>query len=89
MPTPREIVFFEKKKDWKGDNSSKKADHRDNTIKEDTLHNLIVYFTIAIATDVLPRTLINGIQTEWEANGGGKLQVKDLQSQESKVVLSL
>ena len=26
---------------------------------------------------------------EWEANGGGKLQVKDLQSQESKVVMVL
>jgi hypothetical protein len=26
---------------------------------------------------------------EWEANGGGNLQVKDLQSQESKVVLAL
>jgi hypothetical protein len=26
---------------------------------------------------------------EWEANGGGKLQVKDLQSQESKVVMAL
>jgi len=26
---------------------------------------------------------------EWEANGGGKLQVKDLQSQESKVVIAL
>jgi len=33
--------------------------------------------------------LINGIGTEWEAKGGGKLQVKDLQSQESKVVLAL
>jgi hypothetical protein len=33
--------------------------------------------------------LINGIQTEWEANGGGKLKVKDLQSQDSKVVLAL
>ncbi len=48
-----------------------------------------MYFTVAIPTNIPPQTLINGIQTEWEANGGGKLQVKDLQSQESKVVMSL
>ena len=48
-----------------------------------------MYFTVAIATNIPPRTLINGIRTEWEANGGGKLQVKDLQSQESKVVMAL
>ena len=81
--------IFEKKKDWKGENSSKKAGHRDNAAKEDTYRDPIVYFTIAIATDIQPRNLINGIRTEWEANGGGKLQVKDLQSQESKVVLAL
>jgi hypothetical protein len=44
---------------------------------------------IVIATDLPPRSLINGIKTKWEANGGEKLQVKDLQSQESKVVLAL
>jgi len=81
--------IFEKKKDWKGDKSSKKVGHRDNAAKEDIFHDPIVYFTLAIATDIQPRNLINGIRTEWEANGGGKLQVKDLQSQESKVVLAL
>ena len=48
-----------------------------------------MYFTVAIATDIPPRTLTNGIRTKWEANGGGKLQVKDPQSQESKVVMTL
>ncbi len=48
-----------------------------------------MYFTIAISTDIPPPNLINGIRMEWEANGGGKLQVKDLQSQESKVVMAL
>jgi hypothetical protein len=48
-----------------------------------------VYFTFTIAADVLPHTLINSIKTEWETHGGGKLQVKDLQSQDSKVVLAL
>jgi len=85
--------IFEKKKDWKGENDRhskpKKADHRDNTPTPETFKDPVVYFTVAIATDIPPRTLINGIRMEWEANGGGKLQVKDLQSQESKVVMAL
>jgi hypothetical protein len=85
--------IFEKKKDWKGENDryskTKRADHRDNELQPETFKDPVVYFTVAIATDTLPRTLINGIRTEWEANGGGKLQVKDLQSQESKVVMAL
>ncbi len=64
--------------------------HRNQAEKQDdSLKDPVVYFTFAIATNVLPRTLINGIKTEWETHGGGKLQVKDLQSQESKVVLAL
>ena len=85
--------IFEKKKDWKGENDrhskSKKAGHRDNAPEPETFKDPVVYFTVAVATDIPPRTLINGIRTEWEANGGGKLQVKDLQSQESKVVMAL
>jgi len=85
--------IFEKNKDWKGENDlyfkSKKADHRVNAPQPETLKDPVVYFTIAIATNIPPRTMINGIRTEWEANGGGKLQVKDLQSQESKVVMAL
>ncbi len=54
--------IFEKKKDWKGENtSSKKSNHRDNATKEDTFRDPIIYFTIAIATNIPPRNLINGI----------------------------
>ena len=85
--------IFEKKKDWKGANDyskpNKKADHRDNPSQPELFKNPVVYFTIAIATDIPPHSLINGIRTEWEANGGGKLSVKELQSQESKVVMAL
>ena len=49
----------------------------------------MVYFTFVIATNIEPRSLVHGIKTEWEANGGGKLSIKDLQSQDSKVVLAL
>ena len=84
--------IFEKKKDWKGANDHskpKKAGHRDSEPQPETYKDPVVYFTIAISTDIPPHSLINGIRTEWEANGGGKLQVKDLQAQESKVVMAL
>jgi hypothetical protein len=76
--------IFEKKKDWK---NGAKQPHRDK--EADELKDPVVYFTIAIATDIPPRALIDGIRTEWETHGGGKLQVKDLQSHESKSMFAL
>jgi len=76
--------IFEKKKDWR---NGAKQPHRDKEAEE--LKNPVVYFTIAIATDIPPRSLIDGIRTEWETHGGGKLQVKDLQSHESKSMFAL
>ena len=77
--------IFEKKKSWR-DNKDKQP-HRDKTPED--LQDPTVYFTIAIATDMAPRSLLDGIRTEWETHGGGKLQVKELQSHESKVMFAL
>ena len=60
--------IFEKKKNWKVA-PSKTAPQRDQEQRDDSLKDPVVYFTFAIATDVLPRTLINGINTEWETYG--------------------
>jgi hypothetical protein len=79
--------IFEKEENWKGDNP--KQPYQDQESRDDSLSNPVVYFTIAIATDILPRTLISGIKMKWEMHGGGKLLVKDLQLQESKGVLAL
>lgn len=76
--------IFEKKKNW---NNGAKQPHRDREAED--FKDPVVYFTIAIATDVPPRALIDGIRTEWETHGGGKLQVKDLQSHESKTMFAL
>ena len=50
--------IFEKNKDWKGENDryskSKKADHRDNAPQPETFKDPVVYFTVAIATDIPP-----------------------------------
>jgi hypothetical protein len=77
--------IFEKKKDWKGENDrypkSKKAEHRDNVPQPETFKDPVMYFRVAITTEIPPQTLINGIRMEWEANSRGKLHVKDLQSQ--------
>ena len=75
--------IFEKKKNWKKD----KQPHRDNEAEE--FKDPVVYFTIAIATDIAPKALIDGIRTEWETHSGGKLQVKDLQSHDSKSMFAL
>jgi hypothetical protein len=77
--------IFEKKKNWK---DKDKQPHRNNGAEEQ-LKDPTTYFTIAITTDLFPCTLIDGIRTKWETHGGGKLQVKDLQSHESKVMFVL
>ncbi len=76
--------IFDKKKNWKDNN---KQPHRDNVAE--VLKDPVVYFTIAITTDLAPRVLIDGIMTEWETYSGGKLQVMDLQSHESKMMFVL
>ena len=54
----RNRIFEKKKKDWKGENDryskSKKADHRDNAPQPETFKDLVVYFTVAIATNIPP-----------------------------------
>jgi hypothetical protein len=80
-----ENKIFEKKMNWKEKNTQ--TPNRDNKAK--VLRDPVVYFTIAIATDLQPRPLIDGIRMEWKTHEGGKLQVKDLQSHESKVMFAL
>ncbi len=52
--------IFEKKKNWKRD--KEKKPHRNNAAKE--FNDPIVYFTIAIATNLQPRVIIYGIRME-------------------------
>ncbi len=92
MPSRPGTESSKKRKIGKGQTTirnPKKAGHRDSEQQPETYKDPVVYFTISISTNIPPHSLINGIRTEWEANGGGKLQVKDLQAQESKVVMAL
>jgi hypothetical protein len=76
--------IFKKKMNWK---VKDKQPHQDNDTAD--LKDPIVYFTVAIATNLPPCTLIDGIRMEWETHGSGKLQIKELQSHKSKVMFVL
>jgi hypothetical protein len=76
--------IFEKKMNWK---DKDKQPHQDNKVEE--LKDPAVYFTITIVNDLQPGYMINGIRMEGEMHGGGKLQVRDLQSHKSKSMFAL
>ncbi len=71
----------------KKDKEKEKQAHRDDAAED--FKNPVMYFTIAIATNLQPCNLIDGIRTEWAMHGGDKLQVKDLQSHISKLMFAL
>ena len=78
--------IFEKKKNRERD--KEKKPHRDEAAAKQ-FNNPIVYFTIAIATNLQPQVIMDGIRMDWETHGGGKLQVEDIQSHDSKVAFTL
>jgi hypothetical protein len=70
---------FEKQKAWGNKSKKDKEEFRDP----------IVYFSLAIAMDEDPEELLARIIHEWQCHGGILLRIKELQSFESKTVLSL
>ncbi len=69
---------FDKQKVWgKGANKNK-----------DEYKNPVVWYTLAIATDVEPKDLVSRIVHEWHRIGGVRRRIKDLQSFESETLLS-
>jgi hypothetical protein len=67
---------FQKQKVWKNGKEVKGE-----------LRNLVIYFSMAIATDEEPEDLLARICHEWCCQGGNMFKVKELQSFESKTVL--
>jgi hypothetical protein len=59
--------IFEKKKNWRRDKENKL--HRGDAATE--FNDTVEYFNIAIATDLQPQVIIDGIRMEWEMHGGG------------------
>jgi hypothetical protein len=60
---------FEKQKVWKNNKEVKGE-----------LHNPVIYFSFAIATDEDPNDLLARISCEWHCRGGVMLKIKELQS---------
>ncbi len=70
---------FMKQKQW-GKNAGKGREEAKDPV---------VYFTMAIATDVNPQEVISRISHEWNRLGGTRLQVKELQSFDSETIAAL
>jgi hypothetical protein len=70
---------FKRQKVW-GKNKTKKGDE----FKDPT-----VYFTMAVATDEDPAEVMDRVRQEWGRIGGKMLRVKELQSFDSKTIISL
>jgi hypothetical protein len=70
---------FEKQKVWgKGSNKNKEE-----------FHDPVVYFTMAIATDTDPEELILCVVHKWHRMGRVCLQIKEVQTFESEIILLL
>ena len=78
--------IFAPPKKWNNDDedSKQKKKHRDDD--EDGIPPKTVYATIRLTSDKDPLWLLNNIRTEFEAHGGTKLVVKEVQAAESKEV---
>ncbi len=56
---------------------------------KEEVKNPVVYFTMAITTDLEPHEVIARISHEWNRLGGTRLQVKELQTFESDMIAAL
>ncbi len=56
---------------------------------KEEVKNLVVYFTMAITTDLEPHEVIARISHKWNRLGGTRLQVKELQTFESDTIAAL
>lgn len=74
---------FKKKQNW---NNNKKTVHRD---EEDKVYSKAVYGTLRISADMEINELVNAVKTEWQANNGLKMVVKEIQAPESKFVATI
>ena len=70
---------FMKQKQW-GKNAGKGKEEAKDPV---------IYFTMAIATDVKPQEVISRISHKWNRLGGTRLQVKELQSFDSETIAAL
>jgi len=77
---------FKKRQLW----SNKKDGHNNNRDEEDEkVYAKAVYGTIRITASIPIEELVPAVQMEWQAKGGLKLVIKDIQAPESKFVATI
>jgi hypothetical protein len=75
---------FNKKKIW----NNKPSNRKSRKSQREQFCNPTVYFSMVISTKVEPLELINRLTHEWSRLNGSQLQVKDLQSISSEMVVT-
>jgi hypothetical protein len=72
------------KKNWDNQDQTRKS----RKPKKEEFRDPMVYFSMIVSTEVRPQELINRITHEWARAGGNRLQIKDLQTIESVMVVT-
>jgi hypothetical protein len=75
---------FNKKKIW----NNQPSDRKSRKSQREEFCDPTVYFSMVTSTEVDPLELINGLTHEWSQLNGSRLQVKDLQSISSEMVVT-
>jgi hypothetical protein len=75
---------FNKKEIW-GNNIERRSQKAG---KKEEFKDPTVYFTLIVSCNVKPQEIIDQIAHEWNKSGGTKLQIKELQDMDSKMVVS-
>jgi hypothetical protein len=75
---------FNKKKNW----SNQENDCKSRKSNKEEFRDPTVYFSIVISTEVRPQEIIDRISHKWACLNGSHLQVIDLQSISSEIVVT-
>jgi hypothetical protein len=75
---------FSKKKIW----SNWDNDRKSRKSNKEEFNDPTVYFSMVVSTKVMPQEIIDQVSHEWTCLHGSRLQVKDLQSVSSEMVVS-
>ncbi len=75
---------FSKKKVWDNQNQARKS----HKLKKEEFRDPTVYFSMIVSTEVRPQELTDCVTHEWARSGGNRLKIKDLQTIESKTVVT-
>ena len=80
---------FNKQKVWDKEEQSNKGRNNQRSHKKKEYCDPTVYFSMVVSSEVEPKEIIDRVMHEWARMNGTRLQVKDLQFVDSKMVISI